>query len=269
MPDTTFTHSDYLDSFTQFMKTGENEPLATYLEGARPIGFLNVYRNGYLKASVSGLESNFPALVKFWGEDYFRQVANAYVDYAPPNSATLVGYGFEATHDEPNPSFFEFMQTQLPEVVAQFPYVIDICRLEQAWLQVLNESSEGVLTLETVQDLIARGEDLAELPLQLVDSSRVIELDYDILPLWSQLRFGEVTEGQQIEVQTNTVIFWQRDLQVQAKQLMEAEAVFMKSLKQNESFDAATSKALDMDENFDVSTLFAELLNAQLLKLEN
>jgi len=141
--------------------------------------------------------------------------------------------------------------------------------LEQAWLQALNESSEGVLTLETVQDLIARGEDLAELPLQLIDSSRVIELDYDILPLWSQLRFGEVTEGQQIEVQTNTVIFWQRDLQVQAKQLMEAEAVFMKSLKQNESFDAATSKALDMDENFDVSTLFAELLNAQLLKLEN
>jgi len=147
--------------------------------------------------------------------------------------------------------------------------VLPVCRLEQAWLQALNESSEGVLTLETVQDLIARGEDLAELPLQLIDSSRVIDLDYDILPLWSQLRFGEVTEGQQIEVQTNTVIFWQRDLQVQAKQLMEAEAVFMKSLKQNESFDAATSKALDMDENFDVSTLFAELLNAQLLKLEN
>ena len=269
MPDTTFNHGDYLDSFTQFMKTGENEQLAAYLGGARPIGFLNVYRNGYLKASVAGLESNFPALVKFWGQDYFRQVANAYVDYAPPSSATLVGYGFEMSDSEPSPSFSEFLQTNLPDVVDQFPYVIDICRLEQAWLHSLNESGDGVLTLAMVQDLISRGEDLAELPIQLVDSSRIVELDYDILPLWSQLRFGEVSEGQQIGLQVNTAIFWQRDLQVQAKQLIEDEAVFMKSLKQNDSFDTATSKALEIDGNFDVSTLFAELLNAQLLKLEN
>ena len=269
MAETTFTHSEYLDSFEQFMKTGENEKLASYLGGARPIGFLNVYRNGYLKASVAGLESNFPALVKFWGEDYFRQVANAYVDYAPPSSATLVGYGFEDSHGGQAPSFFEFLQTNLPDVVAQFPYVIDICRLEQAWLQALNESSKGVLTLETVQELIARGEDLGALSLKLVDSSRVIELDYDILPLWSQLRFGEVSEGQHIELQANTVIFWQRDLQVQAKQLTEVDAVFMKSLRQNDSFETATSEASLVDESFDVSTLFAELLNAQLLKLEN
>lgn len=269
MPEQMFKHSDYLDTFTQFMRTGEKESLSSYLGGARPLGFLNVYRNGYVKASVSGLESNFPALVTFWGEDYFRQVAHAYVDYAPPTSATLVGYGFANANDELQRGLLSFLQTQLPEVVAQFPYVIDICRLEQAWLTALNECNGCVLTIETVQELIARGEDLSELPLKLVGSSRLTELEYDILPLWSQLRFGEVTEPQQVELQPNTVLFWQAALQVQAKQLLGAEAAFMHSLNQNMSFDEATSQALASDENFDVSTLFAELLNAQLLKLEN
>ena len=265
----TASHSDYLSAFQHFMQTGENEPLTAFLGGARPTGFLNVYRNGYLKASVSGLESNFPALVKLWGEDYFRQVANAYVNQAPPSSATLVGYGFEDPENGTSPSFLEFLQNDVADIVAQYPYVLDVCRLDQAWLQALNENGEGYLTLPVVQELIERGEDLSELPLGLVESSRVVDLEFDILELWSQLRFSSVPDDKSValQAQSNSVVFWQRDLQVQAKQLTQAEAVFMQSLKRHDSFDAATNNTLALGTEFDVSTLFAELLNAQLLKL--
>ena len=265
-----YSHSEYIDAFQTFMQTGEKDQLSSYLEGSRPAAFLSVYRNGFIRASTSALESNFPGLVKLWGEDYFSQVAAAYVNLAPPSSATLIGYGFDGC-SESNLSFIEYLQQNLTEVIDQFPYVPDICRLDQAWLESLNENGESFLTLSVVQEMISRGDDLAELPLTLVDSSRIVNLEYDIFELWGQLRFGELpedqAEDQKIELKTNdnSVIFWQKDLQVQAKPLSAVEAVFLKSLKQSEDFDTATNQALATDESFDISTLFAELLTAELL----
>ena len=270
-----YSHSEFFDAFQKFMQTGEKDPLAPYLEESRPAAFLSVYRNGFIRASVSALESNFPCLVKLWGEDYFSQVAGAYVNLAPPSSATLIGYGFHGCLNDnlesSDLSFIEYLQQNLTEVVDQYPYVSDICRLDQAWLESLNENGESFLTLQVVQEMISRGEDLGELPLTLVDSSRIVNLEFDIFELWGQLRFGETQtdqEDQKIELKAhqNSVIFWQRELQVQAKPLSEVEAVFMHSLKQSADFDTATNQASIVDESFDISTLFAELLTANLLQ---
>lgn len=277
-----YSHDKYFDAFQQFMQTGEKEQLSLYLEGSRSASFLSVYRNGFIRASTSALESNFPSLVKLWGEDYFSQVASAYVSVQPPSSATLIGYGFKAsantTVDAPvdaevdatapsTLSFVEFLQKNFSEVIAEYPYVPDICQLDQAWLEALNENGESFLTLSVVQEMIAQGKDLGELSLSLVDSSRVVDLEFELFELWGQLRFGELSEDQNIELTKydNSVIFWQRELQVQAKPLSEIEAVFMQSLKQTSDFGTATNKATAADENFDVSTIFAELLNAHLL----
>ena len=263
-----YSHEEYVDAFQHFMQTGDNEKLAPYLEKSRPASFLSVYRNGFIRASVSALESNFPTLIKLWGEEYFAQVAAAYVNMTPPSSATLIGYGFAGAADTSVPSFVDFMREQIADVIASYPYVPDLCQLDQAWLETLNEDGENFLSLEAVQALIANGEDLSELPMTLVDSANIIDLKYDIFELWGQLRFGGVDESQKIELKAedNTVIFWQMDLQVQAKPMSVIETTFMKSLKQTASFDAATSEALTLDEAFDVSSLFAELLNAKLLK---
>lgn len=268
MPVDSASHRDYLDAFEQFLRSGERAQLTEHLDGNRPAAFLSVYRNGFIRASAAALESNFPSLVKLWGEDYFSQVANAYVNVSPPCSATLIGYGFTGLVESSGPSFIEFLQQNVTELITQFPYVPDICRLEQAWLEALNENGESFLTLDVVQELISRGEDLSELPMTLVDSSRVVDLEFDLFELWGQLRFGELSDNQKIELKahSNSVIFWQSDLRVQAKPLSNAEAVFMQTLKRSESFDRATSAATVIDETFDISTLFAELLNAHLLK---
>lgn len=235
-----YSHDEYFDAFQQFMQTGEKDQLAPYIEDSRPAAFLSVYRNGFIRASASALEGNFPSLVKLWGEDYFAQVAAAYVNLAPPSSATLIGYGFEASIDENLEtsvlSFTEFLQQDLAEVITEYPYVLDICRLDQAWLESLNENGESFLTLPIVQEMISQGVDLGELPLTLVDSSRIVNLEFDIFELWGQLRFGELEqdqENQQIELKSddNSVIFWQMDFQVQAKPLSAVEAAFMQAFK--------------------------------------
>lgn len=268
MPSDNTSHGDYLSAFEQFLKTGDNHKLTAFLQGSRPKSFLSVYRNGFIRASVSALESNFPTLVTLWGEEYFSQVAGAYVNAAPPASATLIGYGFENNPDAPSLSFIEFLQGSSAELIAQYPYVPDICRLDQAWLQALNANGQEFLSLEHVQEIIAQGEDLAERPMTLVDSTRIINLEFDIFELWGQLRFSELSDGQTIALnrKNNTVIFWQRELQVQAKPLSDVETSFLQSLKQSANINTASTQALTMDETFDISSLFAELLNAHLLK---
>lgn len=268
----TYSHSAYFKAFQQFMKTGEKDAVATYLESSRPATFLSVYRNGFIRASASALESNFPCLVKLWGEDYFSQMASAYVNLAPSSSATLIAYGFDVNFDqssEPSTlSFIEFLKQNHAEVIDQYPYVIDMCRLDQAWFESLNENGESFLSLSVVQDMISRGEDLAELPLKLVDSTRLVDLEYNVFELWGQLRFGELAKNQTIELEenANSVIFWQKDLQVQAKPMSAIEAVFIQSLNQSRDIDTASNDALAKDEDFDISTLFAELLTAHLLQ---
>lgn len=268
MPSDNTSHHDYLSAFEEFLQTGENSKLASFLQGSRPESFLSVYRNGFIRASISALESNFPTLVTLWGEEYFSQIAAAYVNAAPPASATLIGYGFENNPDAPSLSFIEFLQGNAADLIKQYPYVPDICRLDQAWLQALNANGQDFLSLEKVQELIAQGEDLGELPITLNDSAHIVTLEFDLFELWGQLRFGELPDDQaiQLNAHNNAVIFWQREMQVQAKPLSDIEWIFMQNLRQSASMDVASNAALAVDEDFDISTLFAELLNAHLLK---
>lgn len=266
-----YSHSNYIDAFQQFMQTGDKDDISPYLENSRPSAFLSVYRNGFIRASASALENNFPCLVKLWGENYFAQVSAAYIEVSPPNAATLLGYGFDDYFDKSKtPSFLHFLKENLADIIIEYPYVPDICRLDQAWSESLNENGDSFLTLDVVQEMISHGVDLAKLPLTLVDSSRMVDLEYDIFELWGQLRFAELAENQKIELseQNNAVLFWQMDLQVQAKPLTTAEAVFIGQLKKHADFDAATHQATKKDKDFDLSILFADLLTAQLLKRE-
>ena len=98
----------------------------------------------------------------------------------------------------------DFIETHHNDLLRQYPYVVDLCRLDQAWLEALNENGDAYLTLEAVQAIIDSGQDLSEMPICLVDSCQAVELNYDILALWGQLRFGEVAAGQPIELQLNS-----------------------------------------------------------------
>ncbi len=266
------TQTDYINAFTQFMQTGDQQSIAPFLHSSRPAAFLSIYRNGYIKACISALHSNFPCLPILLGEAFFEQLAAAYAQANPPAAATLVGYGFELesiASESAALSFIEYLQEHQADMVQQYPYLPDICALDQAWLDALNANGEDFLSLEQVQALMAQGEDLGALPLALVDSCRLVSLQYDLMALWSTLRFGEHAPDAPVTLERSihTVLFWQLEGKVQARPLSPAEAAFMQRL-QHTNFDQAAMAAAEVDEQFDLSSLFADLLNAQLLQLK-
>lgn len=278
-------HESYLDAFSQFMDSGNHDALLPFLAKSRPAEFLSVYRNGYVKGCVSALESNFPCLNTLLGDAFFGQLAASYAIQNPPIAATLVAYGFESqmqsislttadTNAQENEvpetcSFIAFLQREHSDVVTQYPYILDICSLDQAWLQALNANAEHFLSAEAVQQLIEQGTDLTAPPIKLSDSCEVVTLQYDLFELWGQLRF-ESTQDSQIDLiqQENTVLFWQLEGAVQAKPLKQSEAALVLALQQHASFDQAMTAAITVDEDVDISALFADLLNARLLKLD-
>lgn len=266
------TQTDYINAFTLFMQTGDQQSIAPFLHSSRPVAFLSIYRNGYIKACISALHSNFPCLPILLGEAFFEQLAAAYAQVNPPTAATLVGYGFElesTASESAALSFIEYLQEHQADMVQQYPYLPDICALDQAWLDALNANGENFLSLEQVQALMAQGEDLGALPLALVDSCRLVSLQYDLMALWSALHFGEHAPDAPVTLERSihTVLFWQLEGRVRARPLSPAEAVFMQGL-QHTNFDQAAMAAAEVDEQFDLSSLFADLLNAQLLQLK-
>jgi len=291
------SHHDFLVAFEQYMKSGNSENLIPFLPNSseQASSFLAIYRNGFLKASISSLESNFPCIKQLLSADHFFYLARTYVDHYPPASASLVGYGMKKRSDgtTSNISFLDYLQTE--ESIKEAAWLLDIGLLDQVWLQTLNAKKEVALTTIDVQKKIGNGEDLSSLPMSLIDSSQVVCLSFDVFEMWQALRFNTSEQNatpnvQMIPARQCYLLFWQQKDQVQVKELSLAEMNFVQTLNATLNLEQAEKAAVSIDfqnkdfqnkdfqnkdfqnidssdeRKFELSFIFAELLNGALLK---
>jgi hypothetical protein len=93
-----------------------------------------VYRNTVVKACVDALAGNFPAVERLTGTAWFRSAAAEYARAQPPTSVSLLDYG----------ATFPAFLASLPSTRA-LPYLAQVARLEQLWLQCHAAADEPVL----------------------------------------------------------------------------------------------------------------------------
>ncbi len=281
------SHHDFIAAFEHYMKSGSSEALTPFLpDNSEQAGsFLAIYRNGFLKASISALESNFPSIKKLLVADHFFYLARTYVGKHPPTSASLVGYGMQKMSDNISAtvSFLDYLQTE--ENIKEAAWLLDIGLLDQVWLQTLNAKKEESLTTIDVQQRIENGEDLSSLPMSLIDSSQVVCLSFDIFDIWKTLKFNASEQNIGFDVQTisagkHYLLFWQQKDQVQVKALSLAEMNFVQTLNATLNLEQAEKAAVSIaarntgsksdgslsEAKFELSFIFAELLNGALLK---
>ncbi|EAQ65479.1 hypothetical protein MED121_22447 [Marinomonas sp. MED121] len=282
-------HQDYIQAFSHFLQSGDDSKLSQFLASDESTSFLKIYRNGFYKACLSALQANFASLTLLLGEQKFDQIATQYIRQFPPRQSTLVAYGMvenaqaksekvggiEADKLNQTVGFTEFFQQamvhfeleSLDKTINQTS-LLDIALLDQAWISTLNQKNDNLVSLEQVQDFLAKGEDLTQLPFKLADSVSFVCLEYDIFLYWQNLKFngqkGEANFSEKQEV----ILFWQYEDSVQAKSLSSTEWHFYRTFFESGSMEDALNAASQWDESFDISALFADLLNASLLKLE-
>ena len=118
---------------------------------------LSVHRGTAVGGLVNALRLSHPTVLALVGEDFFDQAARAFVQSAPPASASLTSYG---------EGFAIFLEAY--DLAKGLPYLADVARfdfaLDQAASAAIGDDGPGL--------------DLGEAVLTLDASLRLIELDY-------------------------------------------------------------------------------------------
>lgn len=252
------TLDNFIVAFGQFMKTGETDALSSYCDSGTNTDLFNIYRNGFYRACIDALASNYPAIVALLGEAYFRSIANAYVTQSPPEQGSLAGYGR---------SFPQYLQTS--SVSRNLPYLADVAKLDRAWLDVYFSSVSIPLTPERIAEMAQSGNELNLDGITISKSTALLSLDYPVAEVWGKLKdFGRITDVIKLSKQPECVLVWRHNSEVLRRQLSRTEFDFFSALNEGQNLERAVESAYGDDKEFELDSFFLNLITAGLL-IEN
>lgn len=210
--------------------------------GADPGSRALVYRNSGYRATREALAANHPALAAIMGETFFGAMARAYADAHPPGKRTLVTYG------ENLPVFLDAEASG-----HGMPWLIDLARLDRAWLCAHLAAELAPLSPERLAALAADPRALARTPLGLVASARLVVTRWTAYALWSDLRRGLTPEAPRaLEDKADRVLIWRgADGAVVHRALGVGEHAFLAALNGGGTLGAAAEAACAADPPFD------------------
>ncbi len=249
------TIDDFTLAFAEFMESGQNEKLADYCDLGTNLEFFNIYRNGYYRAAIDSLVSNYPTILALLGDDYFRSLAKHYVTEFPPCVGSLVGYGHE---------FASFLAEH--DVSQQLPYLSDIARLDRAWLNVYFAAENAPITVDEISTLMGRVDDIAMHQLVLCTAIDIVSLDYAVTPVWQKLKeTGRLNTAIEVIKRPEYVLLWRQHSEVLIRPITSVEFNFLSGLNAGLNLEEAAEIAVLDDSDFNLSEFFSNLITAGLL----
>ncbi len=246
---------NFIIAFGQFMKTGDTEALSAYCDNGTNPDLFNIYRNGFYRACIDALASNYPAIVALLGGTYFRTLAKNYVNQWPPEVGTLAGYG---------ENFAEFIE--LSSVSHNLPYLADVARLDRAWLEVYFSFVSTPLIAERIAEMASEGVEIDLERLTLSKSSALLSLNYPVAEIWRKLKdFGHIQEVVELPRERENILLWRYDSEVLLRTLQPKEYQFFSSFKDGLIIEQAIELAYGDDAELEMNDLFLNLIAAGLL----
>lgn len=245
----------FIVAFGQFMKTGDTEELSAYCDSEANPDLFNIYRNGFYRACIDALASNYPAIVTLLGDTYFRTMAKVYVIEWPPEVGTLAGYG---------ENFAEFIE--MTSLSHNLPYLADVARLDRAWLEVYFSFVSTPLSAENIAEMASSGVEIDLERLTLSRSSALLSLQYPVAEVWRKLKdFGHIQKVVELPKERENILLWRYDSEVMLRTLQAKEYQFFSSFKDGLILEQAIEQAYGTDAELEMNDLFSNLLAAGLL----
>jgi hypothetical protein len=142
-----------------------------------------VYRNNVAVGLIGALEARYPVSRRIAGDDLFRAMARAFAHARKPRSPVMIAYGGE---------FPEFLAGC--EGVA--PCVVDVARLENAWVEAYHAEDASVATVVELAAL--NPECLPETRIVFHPAARLLRFATHAASVWAsaQNSDGSVTPGE-------------------------------------------------------------------------
>ena len=141
--------------------------------GQPPVKRFGVYRNTIMSSLIEALRSQFEAVERLIGADYFKALAKIFVQQQPPRSPVLADYG---------DTFPAFLAGFPP--LGHLPFLADVARIERAQIIAFHAADAQPLSFE---DLQAYDEDaLAQLVLALHPAAKLVVAPNAAFSIWHE-----------------------------------------------------------------------------------
>ncbi len=250
---------EYLDAFSNIIsqKAVSRKDEDKALDIIRSAGFdpeyIGIYRNNSACALTESLAANFPSVKEIVGEDYFDKLALDYLQNYPCRQRSVVRYGEN------------FLQTiKKFEKEHGLAYLADFCRLDRAWTNAFLAKDEEALSLDTLADMGARGENLEQIKLQIMANVQIIKLDWPIFDIWKKISNDEKwVKKIKIKPKQEYALIWRYEMEVNERKLSSLEFHFLDKIKNGETLGAAMNAAIaNAGENITENELTKLLPNA-------
>lgn len=220
----------YFDRFSQALRGGDPAGLEPWLTDPVARRRFAVYRNNVVRGAIEVLRAAYPAVNRIVGDSFFSPLAKTYWQDTPPTARSMTLYG---------EGFAEHIRAYRP--AGGLPYLVDVARLDRAWLEVHHGPDDPVLRPETVAQL-----DPDRVPLLrpgLAATVRLLALDHDSLDVWAQNRTSAGNKRLSLRQGPAYGVIWREAGQVRHAQLDAPSFTFLTSISNKASLAEAVDHA--------------------------
>lgn len=248
---------DFYQGLSDFIRHGDAGGLDELFHGSFDPTVAAIYRNGFYRSCREVLVNTFPSVHQLLGHEVFAMLARNYADRHPPKQGTLTGYG---------QCFPEWLATQVSPPQAG---LTAMARLDRAWLNCLHGQDATPLSAQSLQGLLERGADIAQLPISLLPNAQLVNTTTEAFASWSDHKLGNEVQwpGNAIATEQKVVLMWRPEMTVFARSLSASESLFLSEVERHHTLDGASTSVLNSTPGFDLASHFAEFLNNGVLQV--
>lgn len=211
-----------------------------------------VYRNNVIAGLVETLKAAFPVVRRLVGEPFFSAMARVYASLEPPTSPIMLHYGA---------GFADFIGRFEP--AASLPYLPDIARLEQAWVQAYHAAESAPLDLMGFTKIAPV--DVPRLCLLLHPSLRLVRSEFAIVTIWRMNLADGIPAAVEMNGNGQNALLLRPAAEVEVRVLQNGVGAFIQALADGLPIIEAAKSALNESRAFDLNAALAALLSAQAI----
>ncbi len=244
---------DLQTDFARWMLGEHGLPLPEVVagNGLAPAARLQIYQNIIFNNLTAALRTDYPAVLKLVGEDFFESAAARYIRGYPSRSGNLQDYGA---------AFAEFLAA-MPEA-ASVPYLADVARLE--WARQESYLAADAAPLDAAALAGLPEDQHARLCLTLHPSLRLVESAH---PIWDIWKFCQQTAPRRLNLsgEGQALMVWREASQLAMQPVAGGQRKFVAALLCGTPLAAAHKSAVDADPDFDLTACLHWLFSIQLV----
>lgn len=213
----------------------------------------SVYRNNVMASLVDALADTFAVTQELVGTEFFRAMAQVFVQNHPPHTRVLTWYGKH---------FPDFIAGFAP--AASLPYLPDVARLEMLRVRSYHAADVVPIDAATLTRALADPAALDRLTLVVHPSVHVLASPYAVYSLWAAHQGAMAIESVDT-MQAESVLIYRHGLDVLLQAIVPAQHHFVQQLQAGQPLAQAAAEAAELDLDFDLPAIFSTLIRQQLI----